>query len=161
MLYCGLIYPLSAHEIVWGQVVKALIRRIFTLQNWAVRYTVGLKQQESFRDGSRQLKILTVYSLFVQETILYAKVKCNCVVNKQVHICNTRNNNDYHRYVHNLELHSSKPSEAGCIFYNKFANTKQIVNKNQFKKELKDLHIKGCYYLIANYLNEEFYNIGY
>jgi hypothetical protein len=38
---------------------------------------------------------------------------------------------------------------------------KQMGNKNQFKKELKDLLIKGCYYSIEDYLNEEFYNIGY
>jgi hypothetical protein len=63
-------------------------------------------------------KILTVYSLYIQEAILYAKEKCNCAVNKQVHKYNTRNN-DYHRYIHNLDLYNSKPSAAGCIFYNK------------------------------------------
>jgi hypothetical protein len=90
----------------------------------------GLKQLQSCRDGFRQLKILTVYWLYIQKTILYAKEKCNCIVNsfihllkfhkiltrsiqpvdteivkneKQVHTYNTRNN-DYHRYVHNLEL---------------------------------------------------------
>jgi hypothetical protein len=50
-------------------------------------------------------------------------------------------------YVHNLELYNSKPSLAGCIFYNKLPNNmKQIGNNNQFKKELKDLLIKGFYF---------------
>jgi hypothetical protein len=39
------------------------------------------------------------------------------MVNKQVHTYNTRNNKDYHKYVHNLELYNSKSSIAGCIFY--------------------------------------------
>jgi hypothetical protein len=56
--------------------------------------------------------------------MLYAKVKGICTVNKQVHTYNTRNN-DYHRYVHNLELYSSKQSVAGSIFYNELPNIKK------------------------------------
>jgi hypothetical protein len=43
------------------------------------------KQLESCTDSFRQLKILTIYSLYIQGTILYAKEKCNCAVDKQVH----------------------------------------------------------------------------
>lgn len=64
-----------------------------------------------------------------QETILYATVKCNCTENKQLHAYNTRNN-DYHRYVQNLE-----PSVGGCIFNNKLPNSvKQISNNTRLKK---------------------------
>jgi hypothetical protein len=45
MLYYGLIYPHLAQGIViWGQSAKALTRRVFTLQQKAVRYTAGLKK---------------------------------------------------------------------------------------------------------------------
>jgi hypothetical protein len=51
---------------------------------------------------------------------------------------------------------------ACCIFYNKLPkNIKQIENNNQFARELKKLLIKGCYYSIQDYLNEEFSTIGY
>jgi hypothetical protein len=97
MLYYGLTYPLLLYGIVvWRQSAKVLTRQIFTLQKRAIRYTAGLKQLKSCRDSSRHLKILTVYSLCIQETILYAKEKCNCTANKQVHIKNTRNN-AYHK----------------------------------------------------------------
>jgi hypothetical protein len=86
--------------------------------------------------------------------------KCNCTVNKQIHT--TINNKDYHKYGHNLELYNSKPSVAGCVFYNKLPNNiKQIENNNQFARELKKLLIKGCYYSIQDYLNEKFSAIGY
>jgi hypothetical protein len=125
------------------------------------RYTAGLKHLESCRDSFRNLKILTVYSLYIQDTILYVKEKCNCTVNKQIHTYNTRNNKDYHKYGHNLELYNSKPSVAGCIFYNKLPNNiKQIEDKNKFTRELKKLLIKGCYYSVEDYLNEEFSNTG-
>lgn len=59
-----------------------------------------------------QLKILRAHLLYIQETILFAKEKCNCAVNKQVLTYNTRNIDNYHRYVHNLELYNNKPSVA-------------------------------------------------
>jgi hypothetical protein len=74
----------------------------------AIRYTAGLKQLESCRDSFSQVKILTVYLLYIKKTILYAKEKCKCAVNKQVHTYNTRNN-DYYRYERNLELYNSTP----------------------------------------------------
>jgi hypothetical protein len=62
----------------------------------------------------------------------------------------------------NSELRDTKPSVAGCIFHNKLHNNiKQIGNNSQFKKELKDIYIKGCHYSIKDYLKEEFCNTGY
>jgi hypothetical protein len=116
-------------------------------KKWALRYTAGLKHLESCRNSFRNLNILTVYSSYIQETIPYVKKKCNCTVNKQIHTHNTRNNKDYHKYGHNLELYNGKPSVAGCMFYNKLPNNiKHTENNNQFARELKKLLIKGCYY---------------
>jgi hypothetical protein len=105
-----MIYPLLSYGIVvWGRSAKANTTRIFILQKRAVRYTAGLKHLEWCRNSFRNLKILTVYSLYIQETILYVKENCKCTVNKQIHIHNTRKNEDYHKYMHNLELYNSKP----------------------------------------------------
>jgi hypothetical protein len=72
MLYFGLIYLLLAYGIVvWGQSAKTLDEYLPLKKN-AVRYTAGLKQQESRRDSFRQLQIL-IYLLYIQEPILYAK----------------------------------------------------------------------------------------
>jgi hypothetical protein len=81
---------------------------------------------------------------------------------KTYSVKSNRKNEDYHKYVHNLELYNSNPSVAGCILYNKLPNNiKQIENNNQFARELKKLLIKGCYYSIQDYLKEEFSTIGY
>jgi hypothetical protein len=107
-LYYGLFYPVLAYGIiVWGQYEGTNWINIY-LQKMYVRYMAGLKQLESCSNRFKERKILTVYSLYFQEKMLYAKEKCNCAVNKQVHTCNTRNN-DYYRYVHNIELYNSKP----------------------------------------------------
>jgi hypothetical protein len=47
---------------------KELTRRISIFQKFAVGYTVGLKHLESCRDYFRNLKILTIYTLHIQET---------------------------------------------------------------------------------------------
>jgi hypothetical protein len=156
MLYYGLICPLLLYgTVVWRHSAKALTIRIFVPQKGAVRYTAELKHLESCRNTFINLKILTVYSLYIKETILYVKEKCDCMVNEQIHI--TRNNKDYHKCGHNLELYNSKLSVASCIFYNKLpSNIKQIQNKNWFKRQLKKL-----LYSTDNYLNEEFSNNGY
>jgi hypothetical protein len=68
MLYYGLIYPFLSYGItIWGQSAKALTRRIFILQKRTVRYIAGLKHLESCKDSFRYLKILTVYSLYIQK----------------------------------------------------------------------------------------------
>jgi hypothetical protein len=43
----------------------------------------------------------------------------------------TRNNKDYHKYGHNLELYNSKPSVAGCIFHNKLPSNIKTNRKQQ------------------------------
>jgi hypothetical protein len=142
MLYYGLIYPFLSCSIilvVWEHCAKARIKIIFTPKKGS-----KVEPLESCRDSFRQLKILTLYSLYIQETILYVKEKSNCMVNKKLNAYDTRQNNDYHKYVYGMDLYNSKPSVAGCRFYNKLPkNIKQIENKNQFTKELKKSLIKG------------------
>jgi hypothetical protein len=71
-LYYGLIYHFLLYGIVaWGHSTKVNTTRIFALQKRAVRYTAGLNHLELCRNSFRNLKILTVYSLYILETILY------------------------------------------------------------------------------------------
>jgi hypothetical protein len=113
-----------AENAIWRHCAEAHIKRIFTLQKRAVRYSARLEPLESCIDSLRQLRILTLYSLYTQETI----EKSNCMVNKQLHAYDTRKNNDYHKYVHSMTLYNSKPSVAGCRFYNKLPkNIKQTI----------------------------------
>jgi hypothetical protein len=71
-----MIYPLLSYGIVvWEHSAKGNTTRMFALQKRAVRYTAGLKHLESCRNNFINLNILTVYSLYIQETILYVKKK--------------------------------------------------------------------------------------
>lgn len=61
--------------IVWGQSAKALTGLIFTLKKKGegVKYMAWLKEPKLHRDSSRQVKILTLFSLYIQETIVQKK----------------------------------------------------------------------------------------
>jgi hypothetical protein len=54
-------------ESLYGDSVKICTKEIFTIHKRAVRYMAGLKQLESCRANFRQLMILTVYWLYIQE----------------------------------------------------------------------------------------------
>jgi hypothetical protein len=70
------------------------------------------------------LHILTLFSLYIYETILFVNEKGNCMTNHKFHAHNTL---DYHQYVHKLGIHNSRPTIAGGKFYNKLpAYIKQI-----------------------------------
>jgi hypothetical protein len=74
MLYYCLIYLfLLCGIVVWGQVLRHSLEEFLFSKKSAVRYTAGLRHLESCRDSFRHLKILTVYSLYIEETILYVK----------------------------------------------------------------------------------------
>jgi hypothetical protein len=47
------------------------------------------------------------------------------------------------------------------MFYHFFYAVHSERYNNQFARELKKLLIKGCYYSIQGYLNEEFSTTGY
>jgi hypothetical protein len=51
------------------------------------------------------------------------------MVNKNIQTYNTRNNNDYHKYVHDLELYNNKLAVAGCILHNKLSNNIKQIEK--------------------------------
>jgi hypothetical protein len=60
---------------------------------------------------------------------MYVKEEDRFLTSDHIHNYDTRSRPDYHQHVHNLELYDSKPTVAGCNFYNKLPiGIKQIRN---------------------------------
>jgi hypothetical protein len=58
-------------------------------------------------------------------------------------------------------IFNSRPVIVGCKLYNKLpAHIKQIRDGQPFKKRLKEFLLKGCYYSIEEYMNDEFTHTG-
>jgi hypothetical protein len=61
------------------------------------------------------------------------------------------NSTDHKLFSKNVRFEDNCFLGCDSIFYNKLPNNiKQTGNNNQFKKELKDLLNKGCYYSTDN-----------
>src|SRR5436190_23658135 len=92
----------------------------------------------------KDLKILTVYSLYILECVMYVKNnQCyNNKGNEHVHHYFTRNKNNITLPNHNLQMYEKKTSYAGKRFFNHLPNSiKNVSNANKFRAQLKELLI--------------------
>jgi hypothetical protein len=84
--YYGLVYPFLTYGIaVWGHSCKKYTRCVFILQKRAVRYIAGLRPTDTCRESFVRLRIITLYSLYILEVILFIKKKNAAITNRQVH----------------------------------------------------------------------------
>jgi hypothetical protein len=118
--YYRLAHPFLTYGIaVWGHSCKKYTRRVFILQKRAVRCIAGLRPTDTCRESFVRLQILTLYSLYILEVILFIKKKDAVITNRQVHYHLTSSSSDYHQLPHNLEICNSRPVIAGCKLHNK------------------------------------------
>jgi hypothetical protein len=118
-------------------------------------------ETDTCRESFIRLRFLTFYSLYILQVILFIKKKDAAITNRQVHNHLTRNSSDYHQLPHNLEIYNSKPATADCKLYNKLpAHIRLIRDDRLFKKKLKEIFLKGCYYSIEEYINDDFPHNG-
>jgi hypothetical protein len=83
----------------------------------AIRTLSGLGPRDTCTEVFKNLKILSIFSLYILETILYT-VKSNQTRMGNIHIYNTRNRPNFLPNTHHLNLFEKKPSYKGVIFYN-------------------------------------------
>jgi hypothetical protein len=97
------------------------------------------------------------FLLYTLEVILFITKNDAAITNRQVHNHLTRNSSHHHQPPHNPEICNSRPAIAGCKLYNKLpAHIKLIRDDQLFKRKLKELLLKGCYYSIEEYVNDDF-----
>ena len=73
-LYCSLIHPHLLYEIIiWGNTYKTYLKRLTTLQNRAVKISVGAHWRDNTANCYMQLQVLKLNELYTYEvaTIMY------------------------------------------------------------------------------------------
>lgn len=100
---------------VWGNSSNNNLQRVLVLQKKAVRILAGLGPQETCRGAFKQLRILTTATLYILETILYAKQQ-DLARGTDNHSYNTRTAHQYILPAHRLTLFEKQPSYAGTKF---------------------------------------------
>lgn len=135
----------------WGGAAASALERVLLQQKRAVRCLAGLQRSESCREAFIELKILTVISLYIQETILHA-VSTTQTRNQDIHTYDTRNARNFALPSHHLSLYSKKPSYCGAKLFNLLPEEIKNTNPQQLKKRLTDWLYMRPYYNLEEYL---------
>ena len=130
----------------WGN--SASVNRVFLLQKYAVRILSSLSYRETCRDAFKQLRILTVASLYIFEVCLYVhKNKSIFVRNQARHSHETRSRDLLIPDSHRTSMFQRSFLYQGCKLYNSLDEDIRVSGSvHIFKHKLKRLLLeKNCY----------------
>ncbi|KAG8299246.1 hypothetical protein J6590_031476 [Homalodisca vitripennis] len=105
----------------------------------AVRTLKGLSVRDTCREAFKELKILTVASLYILETILYTT--------------NTRHRHNFTLNIHHLSLFEKKPSYRGAVFYNCLPEELKKLPVRNLKTSLTQWLLDRPFYTLQEFLN--------
>uniref|UniRef100_A0A1B6FDF1 Reverse transcriptase domain-containing protein n=1 Tax=Cuerna arida TaxID=1464854 RepID=A0A1B6FDF1_9HEMI len=154
IVYYSLFYSVINYGIeFWGNSTNSI--KIFKVQKKFLRILTFSKKRHSCEELFKELKILTVPSLYIYKCLIYIKLNCNKLFNEQHHHrYTTRNKNNLLFPIHRLALTEHTPQYMGMKFYNKLPQgIKCTDDVKKFKSELKSFLLDKTYYKIEDYLN--------
>jgi hypothetical protein len=139
--------------VVWGGSRESI--KILKLQKKVVRMMSGLKTGESCRLKFKELRILTVISLYVLEVLCYMKkYRGNISENSVIHDHNTRRKTDLHIQSCRTSLFQKSMINIGIKLINYLpAELKQLRNFQQFRKKLKSFLLNKPLYSLKEYFD--------
>lgn len=157
IVYYGVVQPhLSYGIIFWGSCAEIRLLRVFVLQKTAIRVICNLTHKTPCRKYFQNMKILTLPSLYIFETIIYCVSKCNLVQGYDVHSHNTRSNITYRTDSHRLQIFEKLPMQAGIKFLNKLPNELKVIlpNLKFFKTKLKQYLVCNAFYSVGEFMGD-------
>jgi len=153
-IYFAYIHSIISFGIsLYGATSNKNMDSILKLQKQAIRIILHLDFNESVKEHFSSLNIMTVYSLYVFETVMWVKENHASLLKLGYnHEYNTRNKDKLCLKKHNLEFYCKKPSYIGAKFYNKLPHHIQLEsNINKFKGLLKTYLITRALYSINEF----------
>lgn len=150
-IYYALIHSHISYGIcIYGATIKRNMDKILIQQKRALRIIFNLKQSESVKHIFSELKIFTVYGLYIYETIKFVLFNNQTEIGNNIHTYNMRSHRpiEYHR----LCFFEKRTTYKGNKFYNCLP---QIIkgenNKSSFLRALKDYLIASAFYSIQEF----------
>lgn len=139
--------------ILYGGTSHNNLNRILVFQKKAIRAMLKLNQRESCREKFKELRLFTVFSLYIFHTIIHIKTyPINNIRMENIHNYNTRNKNNFAIESHRTTLFTKQPSYAGKHFYNNIPqNIKNINDFKTFRNTLKEFLLDNPLYSIEEF----------
>ena len=143
---------LSYGILIWGHATGS--QRIFGLQRRAVRTVAGLQFRADCRHAFKNLRILTVPSLYILECLLHIKRNINLYqTHEDKHNYNTRNRNNLLPNYCRLKRCQSGTSYWGIKFFNVLPEELKLLPLVQFGNKIKNKLIDTALYSFNEYFS--------
>lgn len=153
-VYYSLVYSHISYNIeVWGSSID--FNRVFVLQKRILRLIFGLNSQASCRPYFVEHRILTAPCIYIYRCLLYTKDNVTTYVKlSSFHNYCTRNNE-----VLSVPRHNTSKFETSTLFqcitlFNKLPVSFKSLNRQNFRREVKALMLRKCYYSVGEYLGD-------
>jgi hypothetical protein len=151
LAYFGLFHSKMTYGlIVWGGAPAS--RDVFILQKRAVRVVAGVDFREHCRPLFINLRILTFYSVFILQNLLFMKNKSNLAYNVDKHNHDTRRKHDVQIPYVRLSKTMKKPSVIGTRLYNKLPLAVRNLEIKRFKAAITQFLLKNAFYSCDEFL---------
>jgi len=143
---------MSYGVIFWGNSPGA--GRVFKLQKKIIRIIANKKPRDSCREVFKSMRINTLYSQYIYSLILFVvNNKYIFATNSEIHKHNTRNKNDLHPSLSNLEKFKKGPCISGIKAYNhhpQYIKTSDH-NSSSFRSSLKRFIHQHAFHSVEEY----------
>ena len=140
--------------LFWGS--SSEIQRVFVVQKRVIRTIKRLGFMCTCRGSFRELKIMTVFALYIFECIMFLFKNRNIFSSASVHTYNTRNYNIMYPQ-HRLAITEKSPYYMCVKLFNKLPlDMKSITNVKTLKRKLKQVLINIEPYSINDFLDGSF-----
>src|SRR5436190_11724526 len=136
---------------------KKNLDRLFILQKRAIRIMLRLPWQRSVKEEFSKLNIMTVYSCYIYQCILYTKQNpTSALMLGNNHTYETRHRNKFMIPNHRLKFFEKKSSYVGVKCMNKLPMCLiNISNYEKFKYNLKGYMLSKPLYSIDEFFLED------
>ena len=141
--------------MVWSFGVTPLVAgRVFKLQKRIIRIIANKKPRDSRREVFKSMRINTLYSQYIYSLILFVvNNRYIFATNSEIHKHNTRNKNDLHPSLSNLEKFKKGPCISGIKAYNHLPQYLKMLDHNSsfFRSSLKRFIHQHAFYSVEEY----------
>lgn len=155
-IYYSIVYPhLSYNILLWGSSSDA--KRVFILQKRILRMIFRVDQSSSCRTLFMENGFLTLPSIFVLRCLMYTKENESKIKKlSSFHGYYTRNEGTLFIPKHKTSKFEKSPLYQCIKLYNHIPNCMKSLRIDKFKKVVKTLLLKRCYYCVHDFLSDSF-----